>query len=77
MHKKGYKQNKFYEHEKKWKSAYFRHHVFANNFFCKFFKNFFNRFWNQSEILIFDFWRKKFLLLLFLATINGLGQPSC
>ncbi len=29
---KRYKQNKFDEHEKKWKSAYFCH-VFAKNFF--------------------------------------------
>ncbi len=40
---KRYKQNKFDEHEKKWKSAYFCH-VFANNFFWVHFYNFFNGF---------------------------------
>jgi hypothetical protein len=48
---KRYEQNKFDEHEKKWKSAYFCH-VFANNFFWYIFITF-STVLNQREILRF------------------------
>ncbi len=41
MHQKSYKQNKFDEHEEKWKKCIYFRHDFANNFFGAFFSKLF------------------------------------
>jgi hypothetical protein len=54
MHKKSYKQNKFDEHEEKWKCILYFCHDFANNFLWCIFQNFFNRFEISVKSAFFD-----------------------